>query len=126
MANDTSRHGCAPAHFERLNRRGFLSVGVLAGAGLTLPQLLSATAARAAQKDYDNFEGTAKSIIHIFLPGGLAQQESFDPKPYAPIEYRGDMKQVKTKLDGVLFGETMPQDRPDRRQAHHYPLDDAR
>ncbi|QDU40307.1 hypothetical protein Mal4_46630 [Maioricimonas rarisocia] len=108
MATDTNtRQGCAPAHFERLNRRGFLSVGVLAGAGLTLPQLLSATAARAAQKDYANFEGTAKSIIHIFLPGGLAQQESFDPKPYAPIEYRGDMKQVKTKLDGVLFGETM-------------------
>ncbi|MFG0334398.1 MAG: DUF1501 domain-containing protein [Maioricimonas sp. JB049] len=109
MATDTTTlHGCAPAHFARLNRRGFLSVGVLAGAGLTLPQLLSATAARAAQKDYDHFAGTAKSIIHIFLPGGLAQQESFDPKPYAPIEYRGDMSQVKTKLDGVLFGETMP------------------
>eukprot|EP00475_Leptophrys_vorax_P039662 TRINITY_DN71990_c0_g1_i3.p1 TRINITY_DN71990_c0_g1~~TRINITY_DN71990_c0_g1_i3.p1 ORF type:complete len:121 (+),score=5.81 TRINITY_DN71990_c0_g1_i3:83-445(+) len=38
-------------------------------------------------------ERTAKSVIHIFLPGGIAHQESFDPKPNAPIEYRGEMKQ---------------------------------
>ena len=34
-------------------------------------------------------EGTAKSVIHIFLPGGMASHESWDPKPDAPIEYRG-------------------------------------
>lgn len=99
---------CAPAHFERLSRRGFLSVGMLAGAGLTLPQLLRARQAMAELKNYENFEGTAKSVIHIFLPGGLAHQESFDPKPYAPIEYRGDMGQVQTTLDGVQFGDTLP------------------
>ncbi|TWT58252.1 Sulfatase [Thalassoglobus neptunius] len=99
-------HGCAPAHFQHLSRRGFLQLGMLAGTSLTLPQLL-ARRAQAELKDYDNFEGTAKSIIHIFLPGGLAQQESFDPKPYAPIEYRGEMRNIKTKLDGVLFGETL-------------------
>lgn len=97
---------CAPGHFQRLSRRGFLQVGMLAGTSLTLPQLL-ARKALAQQKSYDHFEGTAKSIIHIFLPGGMAHQESFDPKPYAPIEYRGEMKQVKTKLDGVLFGEPL-------------------
>jgi hypothetical protein len=31
----------------------------------------------------------AAAVIQIFLPGGLAQQESFDPKPHAPAEYRG-------------------------------------
>lgn len=62
---------CNPRHFSRLNRRGFLSVGALAGAGLTLPNLLRMEQARADLKDYKNFEGTAKSIIHIFLPGGL-------------------------------------------------------
>ena len=98
---------CDPAHFDRLSRRGFLSVGMLAGAGLTLPQLLAAKKAQAELKDYQNFEGTAKSVIHIYLPGGMAHQESWDPKPYAPIEYRGEMRQVKTKLDGVLFGETL-------------------
>jgi len=103
-----SRHGCSPAHFDRLNRRGFLSVGFLAGTGLTLPMLLRGEKARAEQKAYQNFEGKAKSIIHIFLPGGMAHQESFDPKPYAPIEYRGEMPQVQTNVSGVLFGETLP------------------
>ncbi|SFH60931.1 DUF1501 domain-containing protein [Planctomicrobium piriforme] len=100
-----SQASCAPAHFRQLSRRGFLSVGVLAGTGLTLPTLL-ARQAQAELKDYANFDGTAKSIIHIFLPGGVAQQESFDPKPYAPIEYRGEMKSIETKLPGVRFGET--------------------
>jgi hypothetical protein len=102
MTQKSERHGCNPAHFERLSRRGFLQVGVLAGTSLTLPQLL-----QAELKHYENFTGTAQSIIHIYLPGGMAHQESFDPHPYAPIEYRGEMKQVKTKLDGVLFGETL-------------------
>lgn len=101
-----SVHGCAPQHFKQLSRRGFLQVGMLAGTSLTLPQLLR-NEAQAELKDYENFEGTAKSIIHIYLPGGMAHQESFDPKPYAPIEYRGEMRNVKTKLDGVLFGETL-------------------
>lgn len=100
-------NGCNPTHFQALSRRGFLQVGVLAGAGLTLPQLLK-NEAQADLKQYENFAGTAKSIIHIYLPGGMAHQESFDPHPYAPIEYRGEMGQVKTKLDGVLFGETLP------------------
>ena len=98
---------CNPGHFQRMNRRGFLSVGVLAGAGLTLPQLLRCNTAYGDLKDYKNFEGTAKSIIHIFLPGGIAHQESFDPKPFAPIEYRGEMGQVQTKISGEVFGDTL-------------------
>lgn len=98
------RANCAPAHFEQLSRRGFLQLGFLAGTSLTLPMLL-ARQARAELKDYQNFEGTAKSIIHIFLPGGIAQQESFDPKPFAPIEYRGEMRSIETKLNGIRFGE---------------------
>ena len=98
--------GCSPAHFKRLSRRGFLQIGMLAGTTLTLPRLLEMEA-RADLKNYAHFEGKAKSIIHIYLPGGMAHQESFDPKPYAPIEYRGEMKQVQTNIDGVLFGETL-------------------
>lgn len=92
-----------------VSRRDFLTVGALAGIGsLTLPMLLR-NEARADLKHYDHFQGTAKSVIHIYLPGGMAHQESFDPKPFAPIEYRGEMKQVKTNVDGVLFGETLAQ-----------------
>ena len=108
MGQHASASNCNPAHFRRLSRRGFLTVGALAGAGLALPDLLRLQSAQAELKDYSNFEGTAKSVIHIFLPGGIAQQESFDPKPFAPIEYRGEMKQIKTKIEGVQFGETLP------------------
>ncbi|QDT56680.1 hypothetical protein Pan44_47370 [Caulifigura coniformis] len=101
-------HGCTPAHFERLSRRGFLSVGYLAGTALTLPMLLRGRTALGDLKDYKSVEGKAKSVIHIFLPGGMAQQESFDPKPYAPIEYRGEMGRVDTNLPGVQFGATLP------------------
>lgn len=92
---------------KRVSRRDFLGIGLLGVGGLTLGDLLRLEQARADLKDYEHFEGTAKSIIHIYLPGGMAHQESFDPKPYAPIEYRGEMKQVKTNLDGVLFGESL-------------------
>src|SRR5262249_26329184 len=54
-------------------------------------------------------EGTAKSVIHIFLPGGVAQQETWDPKPYAPIEYRGEMNSIDTKLSGVRLNELFKQ-----------------
>lgn len=44
-----------------------------------------------------------------FLPGGLAQQDSFDPKPYAPLEYRGQTEAIPTKLDGVQFSRHLAQ-----------------
>jgi hypothetical protein len=50
----------------------------------------------------------ASSVIHIFLPGGMPHQESFDPKPFAPIEYRGDLGTVKTST-GDCFSSSMPQ-----------------
>ena len=61
--------------------------------------------AHGAQKYYETVEGPAKSVIHIYLPGGMAHQESFDPKPYAPPEYRGPFKSIKTKIPGVHFSE---------------------
>src|SRR5262245_15188744 len=98
-----------PAHFKKVSRRNFLTVGALAGVGsLTLPDLLRLREARGEQKNYEHFKGTANSVIHIYLPGGMAHQESFDPKPYAPIEYRGEMGQVETKIPGEKFGDTLP------------------
>jgi len=97
--------GCSPQHFRSLSRRGFLQVGALGG--LSLPMLLQ-NEARADLKQYQNFEGKAKSIIHIYLPGGMAHQESFDPKPYAPIEYRGEMRQVQTNVDVCSSAKRSP------------------
>ncbi len=88
------------------SRREFLYVGLLGGVGLTLPQFLQSRA-MAAAKDYALHEPVAQGIIHIFLPGGIAHQESFDPKPYAPVEYRGPFGAIDTALPGVQFGEFM-------------------
>jgi len=86
------------------HRRDFLQVGVIGGLGLTLGDFFRRQA-RADIKFYESKEGSAKSVIYIFLPGGMAHQESFDPKPYAPIEYRGPNGTVQTNVDGVLLSE---------------------
>ncbi len=91
------------------SRRGFLAVGALTGMGLSLADFFRLRQARADQKNYDFIEAKAKSVIHIFLPGGIAHQETFDPKPYAPIEYRGELGSIATKIPGEVFSETLPQ-----------------
>jgi uncharacterized protein (DUF1501 family) len=90
------------------SRREFLYVGLVGGLGLTLSQYLGIPQARGEIKKYASAEGPAKSIIHIFLPGGLSAQESFDPKPYAPIEYRGPLSTIPTKLSGEVFSSSIP------------------
>ncbi len=91
------------------SRRGFLTVGALAGIGsFTLADYFRLREARADQKHYDFIPAKAESVIHIFLPGGIAHQESFDPKPFAPVEYRGDLGMAKTKIAGEVFRETVP------------------
>lgn len=97
-----------PAHFRRPSRRDFLYVGFVGGLGLSLGDFFRMQA-HGAIKDYESKEGVAKSVIHIFLPGGLAHQESFDPKPYAPVEYRGPMGSIDTKIPGVRFNQLLPQ-----------------
>ena len=87
------------------SRRGFLTVGTI-GFGLTLSDYFRLRAG-ADQKNFGPIEAKADSVIHIFLPGGIAHQETFDPKPYAPLEYRGELGTVKTKLDGEVFSETL-------------------
>lgn len=100
------------SQLSRTHRRGFLRdflhVGFAGGVGLTLGDFLRMKA-QAAQKDYKTVEGPAKSVIFIYLPGGAAHQETFDPKPHAPVEYRGPMGSVKTNLDGVRFSEKLQQ-----------------
>ncbi|MBM4004425.1 MAG: DUF1501 domain-containing protein [Planctomycetes bacterium] len=91
----------------RFGRRGFLTVGAVGGLGLNLANFFQMREALADQKHYDFIEAKAQSVIHIFLPGGMAHQESFDPKPYSPIEYRGEMRTVKTNT-GEELSETLP------------------
>jgi len=91
-----------------LARRGFLSVGVLGGLGLSLGDFFRMRDARGDIKNYASHEGTAKSVICIFLPGGMAHQETFDPKPFAPVEYRGPLGSIETNVSGIRMGELLP------------------
>jgi hypothetical protein len=92
-----------PEHFKRPTRRDVLRVGWLGGLGLTLGDVLKLEAAEPQRK----LEAKAKSVIHIYLQGGFAHMDSFDPKPDAPVEYRGILSTVQTKLTGVRFSEHM-------------------
>ncbi|GEM_PF-6925668 len=73
-----------PHHFRKPGRREFLRVGVVGALGLSLGDFLRHEA-RTDQKWYESKEGQAKGVIQIVLPGGMAHQESWDPKPEAPL-----------------------------------------
>src|SRR2546428_620879 len=102
---------CGDPRHVRPSRRDFLYVGLVGGLGLTLGNYFGATgrSARGEAKFYESKEGPANAVIHIFLPCGMSAQESFDPKPLAPIEYRGPLGTVPTKLPGEVFSELMAQ-----------------
>ena len=96
-----STAGCAG--FQTMNnmrRRDVMRIGVCGALGLSIADLLRCEA-RAVEPGFFK-EGKAKSIIHLNLPGGMSQQESWDPKPEAPTEYRGAFGVVKTKTGEIL------------------------
>jgi hypothetical protein len=91
------------------SRRSFLAIGALAGLGLG--DLLKLEALAKGDKPVVTGGGRvakAKSIINIFMPGGMAHQDTFDPKPYAPVEYRGATSVIDTKIPGVQIGSRLP------------------
>jgi hypothetical protein len=87
-----------------VSRREFISVGAIAGLGLTLPNLMRLQAAQVIP-EVEAFKPIADSIIHIYLPGGMAHQESWDPKPFAAPDYRGPFTPIKTSIPGEYVGE---------------------
>src|SRR2546423_278409 len=89
---------------DHLSRRGFLRVGTLGLGGLTLPGLLAAQSRAAETKSLVK----DKSVIFLFLHGGPAQTETFDPKMSAPEGIRSVTGQIPTKLPGVTFGTSFP------------------
>lgn len=82
-----------------LKRRDYLKVGVL-GCGLTLADYF-----RLQASDEINSKAKAKSVIYIYLPGGFSAQETFDPKPFAPIEYKGSLNSISTNIPGLQLSE---------------------
>ena len=55
-----------------LSRQNLLTIGAVGGLGLTLPDFFRIKQAQAEQVNFESREGSAKSVIFIFLPGGMA------------------------------------------------------
>ena len=86
---------------DHVSRRNFLRIGGLAIGGLTLPQLLRAEQASGGR-------ATGKSIINIYLPGGPTHMDTFDMKPTAAKEFRGELMPIATNIPGMEICELMP------------------
>lgn len=83
-----------------VSRRNFIRVGALAPLGLALPQLMAAEAGSRPTR--------AKSVILIFLGGGLSHHDSFDMKPEAVEQIRGKYNSIATKVAGLNICELLP------------------
>ncbi len=105
MAHEPGTWLADASHFQP-RRRDVLRVGWLAGAGLTLGDYFKLEA-QAAESTGKSPEVKAKNVIHIYLQGGFAHMDSFDPKPDAPVEYRGILDTVATNVPGVHFSSHM-------------------
>jgi uncharacterized protein (DUF1501 family) len=84
-----------------LQRRSFVKAGAIGSLGLSLGQTLRTEAATRRS-------GKAKSIILLWLQGGVSHHETFDPKPDATSDVRGEFLPISTKLPGVQINEFMP------------------
>jgi uncharacterized protein (DUF1501 family) len=91
-----------------LSRRDVLHVGGLGALGLTLPALLGGRAQAAGKPLIRPSGGKAKSCILLFLMGGPPQHSTWDPKPDAPADVRGEIGPINTNVPGIQFGELMP------------------
>ena len=87
---------------DQVSRRDVLRVGGLAFAGLTLADVLRLRANAAPGS------GRGKSVIMIWLRGGASHIDSYDMKPTAPAEIRGEFKPIQTNVPGIQVCEHMP------------------
>lgn len=93
---DSGRRYC-----DRVNRRSFLQIGSLAAGGLALPQLLQAQQQRSSSSRH-------KAVIMVYLSGGLSHQDTFDLKPNAPKEIRGEFSPIASVVPGLDVCELLP------------------
>src|SRR5262245_22173209 len=94
------------------SRRSFLRVGVLGACGLALPELFhgqalarQGTAPQSSKKPRSgaagaNF-GRARRCVLLFLTGGPSQHDTWDMKPKAPAEIRGELRPIATEVPGL-------------------------
>jgi hypothetical protein len=98
----TDRIACADFLQAKWSRRAVLKIGGLGVAGLSLPGLL------AAEERLHQRRATARSVILLFQFGGPSHLDTFDPKPSAPREIRGEFATIKTRVPGIHVSEHLP------------------
>ena len=100
--------GSSKGFCDGVSRRNFLQIGAF-GAGLTLADMLRGqavhAAAAAATKQASRSQ---KAAIMIYLGGGPTHIDTYDPKPNAPVEIRGEFKAINTNVPGVQISEHFP------------------
>jgi uncharacterized protein (DUF1501 family) len=102
----TTRLGCAD--FRRTlhtSRRDFLKAGVLGTAGLTLADVLRADAHAAVHADAPR---RTNNVILLWMRGGPSHIDMWDPKPDAPVEYRGEFGTMATRVPGIRLTDMLP------------------
>ena len=106
---DRARIGCEDFHRslrgQRPSRGAFLQAGLLGTAGLTLTTLLRSEACAA---DAGLPTRREHSVIILWMRGGPAQHETWDPKPDAPADFRGEFSAISTKVPGIQINEFLP------------------
>ncbi len=98
-----SFRGLVPKLRDGLDRREALRVGGLSALGLTMPGLLSGRAGGPARRT-----GRAKNCIVLFLMGGPPQHSTWDPKPDAPANIRGEFGPIDTNVPGLRLCSLLP------------------
>ena len=98
------RFGCVRSDHPHIGRRELLHVCGLSLFGLSQADFARVEAANSAART-----GKAKAVVFIFQSGGPSQHETFDPKPDAPAEIRGEYGTTQTRIAGVRFCEYLPQ-----------------
>src|SRR6185503_9331525 len=93
--------GPAGGNCRKLTRRSALKVGFSGLLGLSLADLFRLRAEGLAHSGQ-------KVVILIWLDGGPSQLETYDPKPDAPIEFRGPWGAIPTNVSGIRISETLP------------------
>jgi hypothetical protein len=88
----------------KLNRRGFVRAGILGAAGLSLADLLR----HEAQATPAINPRRLSSVIILWMRGGPSHIDMWDPKPDAPVEYRGEFRTIPTNVPGVNLTHMLP------------------
>jgi uncharacterized protein (DUF1501 family) len=96
----------AMPHHPVSSRRTMLQAGSVGLLGLGMNHVSALQAADVISQPAGG--GTAKAVIFVFLSGGLTQHDSFDPKPDAPADIRGEFSPIATQTPGIHVCEHMP------------------